>query len=267
MAMGSIDAGFVEPLAQLGGARQPGERDCQRVSASEQLAHRCAAEALRGDDQLLRAVAAPGELGDDGFEIVDETQHRHAVDLAADPRPGVRQHADDTVDALTVAQRLADKGVGAVARADQQHRHDLRPGRAFENVIEPAILEQPIAETRRAKQRDQHQPVDEQCRARQRIQPGEDEHHRQHDQHRQARRLGDAEQIGQRGVAPDAAIKPGEQKDDRRHRGEHRTIDERHPWLVRERVVAEPQVERDRERQRRDHDVVQKGEQRSARIG
>ena len=66
----------------------------------------------------------------------------------------------------------------------------------FEDVVETAILEQPIAQARPAEQRDQDEPIDQQNRSRKRLELREDEHDRQEDEHGQAHRAGDVEKIG-----------------------------------------------------------------------
>ena len=141
--------GTIEVALEVGQLGQAGERDGQRVSPVEQLPDLGSGEVLCGDDQLLRASAAPVEALDHRFELLDRAKHRHTIDLAPDPRGRVRQHADHAIDGARVTNHLADEGVGAVLGADQQHRH-ARVFGAFENVVETAILEQPISETRRA---------------------------------------------------------------------------------------------------------------------
>src|SRR5205085_2978950 len=68
----------------------------------------------------------------------------------------------------------------------------------------------------------------------------------------------------QRGVAPDAAIGPGHQKDDRRDRGKTGAIDQGQARLVLQDVIAEPQIEPEAEGERRHPDIVQEGQQGTA---
>src|SRR5439155_997333 len=82
-------------------------------------------------------------------------------------------------------------------------------------------------------QRDQHQPVDQQKRPRQGIEPGEEKHHRQKHQLGQCRGPRDVEQIGQRGITPDAAIEPGHQENNRGDHGERDPVKEGQPRLFR----------------------------------
>ena len=211
----------------------------------------------------MRPAGAPVEIRDNGFEIVDGAEDRHPIDLPTDPRTRIGQHADDAVDRIAVAHRLADEGVGAVFRADQQHRHAL--GRtALQDMIEPAVLEESVSKPGTAEQRDQHQPVDQQGRARQLFQAREGEHDRQEDQLGQGRRAGDVEQIRQGGVAPDAAVEAGHQEDDGRDGSEHTAIEDHQGRLILQGGVAEPQVNREREGQRRHPDIVQEGEESAA---
>ncbi len=142
--------GIVEPALEIGQPRQARQRDRQRVGPVEQPAHLVAGQVLRGDDQFLRTLAAAVEPRDDGLQRIDRAQYRDPVDFAADARGRVGENADDAVDRARVAHHLADKGVGAVLGADQQHRHALVLG-AFENVVEPAVLEQAVGEARRAR--------------------------------------------------------------------------------------------------------------------
>src|SRR5439155_26178830 len=74
----------------------------------------------------------------------------------------------------------------------------------------------------------------------------------------------DVEQIGQRGVAPDPAIEPGRQKDDGGDRGEGGAVKQGQVRLVLQHVVAEPQIEREAEGQRRHRDIVQEGQKGAA---
>ena len=181
---------------------------------------------LRGDDQLLRAPAAAIELRDDILERVDRAEHGHAVNLPADARGRVGEHTDHAIDRARVACHLADEGVGSVLGADQQHRNARMLG-ALENVVEAAVLEQPVGETRRAQKCDQHEPIDQHCRPRQRFEAGEHEHHRHEDRHRDGYGAGDVEKIGKRSVTPDAAIETGEQKYGRCNRGKAEDVGDR----------------------------------------
>ena len=137
----------------------------------------------------------------------------------------------------------------------------------FQQVVEAAVLEQAVAEPRPAEQRDQHQPVDQQERARQGFEPGEKKHQRQEHQLGQRRGAHDVEQVRQRGVAPDAAIEPGQQKAPGRDGGECRAIEKCQPRLPHQHLVAEPQIERQREGQPGHRHVVQKGEAGARGIG
>ncbi len=258
--------GIVEVALKIGQLGQARQRDGQCLGPVEQPAHLVAGQVLRGDDQLLRALAAAVQALDHGFERIDRAQHRDAIDLAPDPRGGVGEDADHAVDGARVAHHLADEGVGPVLGADQQHRHALVPG-AFEHVVEPAVLEQTVGEARRAQQRHQHEPIDQQGRARQRREPGQHEHRRQKDQQGQARRTGDVEQIGQRRIAPDAAIEPGQQEHAGGDQGEAGDVEGCQPRLVADDVGAEAQIQRDDERQRRHRDVVSEGEQGAPVVG
>ena len=69
--------GIVEVALEIGEPRQPRERDRQRVGAVEQPPDLLAGQVLRGDDQLLRALAAPIEPRDHGFERIDRAEDRH----------------------------------------------------------------------------------------------------------------------------------------------------------------------------------------------
>ena len=187
--------GVFEVAAKIRDPRKTRERYREGVGALEQRSHLRARKILRGDDQLLRASAPPIELRNDILERVDRAENRHAINFPADARGRVGEHTDDAIDRARVACHLADKGVGPVLGADQQHRYAWMLG-ALENVVEAAVLKQPVGEARRAQKGDQHEPVDQQCRSRQRFEAGEHEHHRHEDRHGDGYGAGDIEEIG-----------------------------------------------------------------------
>ncbi len=73
----------------------------------------------------------------------------NSINLPPHARWSVGKHPDDPVDGTRVAPHLANKGVGSVLGADQQDRHDRVLG-ALEDVVEAAVLEQPVGEARAA---------------------------------------------------------------------------------------------------------------------
>ena len=107
---------------------------------------------------------------DHGIERIDRAEDRDTVDFPADARGRVGENPDDPVNRTRVAPHLANEHVGPVLGADQEDRHALVLD-AFEDVVETAILEQPIGQARPAEQRDQHEPVDQQNRSRKRLEP------------------------------------------------------------------------------------------------
>ena len=132
-------------------------------------------------------------------------------------------------------------------------------------MIQAAVLEQAIAEPRTAKQRDQHQPVDQQKRARQRIEPREQEHDRQKDEPGQRRGARDIEQIRQRSVAPDAAVEPGHEEHGPGNQRKRDAIEHDQLRLQnRQHLVADPQIQGEHERQRGHHEIVQERENSAA---
>ena len=75
----------------------------------------------------------------------------------------------------------AQEQLGAVTRADQQHRDPCVPI-AGHDLGQAAVLEDPIQDARPAQERQQHEPVDEEERARQVLKARDQEHERQEDE-------------------------------------------------------------------------------------
>ena len=86
---------------------------------------------------------------------------------------------------------------------------------ALQHMPQIAVMNQAIADARGAQQEDQHEPVDQQGRARIAVEPRGEEQDGQEDDHRQADGARDGQQVGQRGIAPDAAMQAG----DKEHHG------------------------------------------------
>ncbi len=183
--------------------------------------------------------------------------------MAADARAVVGDDADDPIEAIAAARHLAHEECGLVARADEEHG-DRDMALTLQHMIEAAILDDAIDEARAAQERHQHQPIDADERTRQPLQPIDDEHQREEHQHDERHGAQHAEEIGQGGVAPDAAIEAGPPEDAGRHRDEHGFVAEKQHRRKLEDAVADAQLEREDERQRGHEHIMAEGRRRSA---
>src|SRR5262249_30097667 len=82
------------------------ERYRQSIGTVEQRANLIAGQILRGDQQLLRPLAATIELLYDGFEGIDRTENRYAVNFSANAGGCVGNNADHIVHRTRIAPHL-----------------------------------------------------------------------------------------------------------------------------------------------------------------
>ncbi len=195
---------------------------------------------MRQHDALGPGVAAPL---DDGFQVVQSAQHRHAVDRAADARSLVVDDADDLVAGLAVAGFLPDEGFRRVVCPDEQHR-DAPVLAVLQKTLGAAVLEHAVGEARSAQQRHQDEPVDEGHRAREQLEPREQEQQRQEDQDRERDGLGDRDEVVERRVAPDAPVHLAEAEDEGGGHGEKDRARQKIILRFQQRAVAEPEIDR-----------------------
>ena len=165
-----------------------------------------------GQHEALRRLAPGAEALQHGGRLAERRQDRHAMDAPADPAAAAIQYADHRIGSGGVAPRHPDEGLGRIARPHQQHRHGERAGPLAE-LAQIAVAQQAVAEAGRPQEDDQHEPVDQHRRARIALETGGEELQRQEEQHGQADGAGDLHQIGQRDIAPDAAVHAGEDED------------------------------------------------------
>ena len=121
-----------------------------------------------------------------------------------------------------------------------------------------AVVEQPESQARRPQQEDQDEPVDEQGGPRIAIETGGEEQDGEEDQNRHADRPHDLEQIGQRGIAPDAAVESLEDENGGRHGDELKEPEDEERLF--EGQVAGPQPQGERKRDGRHRQIVKEGE-------
>ncbi len=243
---------------QLGQARQPGQRHALGFGDADQTAEIVAIEVVAGEHEALRGAAFARQPLDDAAGRIHAGQHRHAVNMAAEaPAAAGVENAEHGEGGAGRAAHFADEALGRIVGSHQQHRHGQRT-LALHQLAEIAVAQQAIADARRAQQEDQHEPVYDEGGTRIALQTRGEEQDRQEQHDGDADGACDRQKIGQRGIAPDAAMQAGEEE----HHG--RDGDEEHEsgmggGLI-ERHVAHPQPERERKRNRRHRQVVEHGE-------
>ena len=114
---------FVHPALEVAEPGQAGQGQAEGVGLVEQSAHHRAIEVVLGDNQPLRCRAAFLEPRHHLFQVVHQAHHRHAVDLAAQPRRFIRQHTQSPVGGFRIAGEITQKQFRRVARAHQKHRN------------------------------------------------------------------------------------------------------------------------------------------------
>ena len=85
--------------------------------------------------------------------------------------------ADHAVGRVTALRQFAEKQRAAVAGTDQQHQSPV-PAAALPQMAQPAIFDGPKGEAWQRQQRGQHEQVEDQKGAREIIQAGDHELHR-----------------------------------------------------------------------------------------
>jgi hypothetical protein len=133
------------------------------------------------------------------------------VDFATELAAVVVHERDRPVFLLRRAQQLAGEHFARPAGADHQHPRALAQVQGL--VPEPAVHHAGTA------QHDaQQQAVQREDTAWNVVHAGDDEQHGRRDQHAEDHRLDDADEIGQRGETPDAAVQPEIPEAGRLHR-------------------------------------------------
>ena len=187
------DRAVLSGVLELGQPRQAGDAQAELASLLKQPSLGGIVEQGGiGQDEALQAYALPGEAGHGIGQIGKPAENGRAVDLAPLKGGGIVQDADHPIRRVPVAAACADEQLGSIAGAHEQHRN-RSPADAMPSLRD--IAQQPIGEPGATEAHDQQTPLDERDRARNLLQPGEEEHQWEREQDDESRALGDVEQV------------------------------------------------------------------------
>ena len=243
---------FGVSLAELGQPGKPRKGHALGFGDGKQRPQLVAVDALVGQHEALGPAAGSREPVDDLGGLAHLGQHRHALDL---PTGAAARPVEDAEhgEGRDGAAHGADEALGRIPRPHQEHRHGqgIPP---LQHMPQISVMEQAIGDARSAQQKDQHEPVDQQSRARIAREPVGQEQDGEEDENGDADGPRDCQEIGERGIAPDTAVEAGEQEHHRRFAGEH-------PDAIAQEGLAEgndadPEPDRQRERDSRHEHVM-----------
>ena len=203
-----------ENIPEIGGLGQPRKLDPERVGGVEQFPHQRAIQHVLCDDHALWPGAAFCQLTDHLRNIVERAEDMHSMNGATDPSTLFIHQTDHPIGRIAAPIDRPDERLRGIARAREEDWNSTALI-ALGGQIEPPVFEDAVNETRPAQQAHKNEPVDDQNRSRQRLQPGHQEHDWQKNEDRHRNRLGDGGQIIERGVAPHPGIEPHRPKRDR----------------------------------------------------
>ncbi len=244
---------FGRAVAELDETGESPHGHAEPIGGVDELANRRARDVVARQDQALRTLTGAFELGNHLGDVVESAENIDAMDVAADAAVALGDHADCAIELQLAAMGGTDEELGAIAGADEQDRDRLRIVVRLQQT-EAAILDDAVEETRRADHEEEEDPVDHRNRARQQLGARQDEKRRHEDEDDDGRCLGEGEQIVDRSIAPDAAIKTQRPEDPGRHRRHQECTGDKNGGVIEDRL-ANSQIERQGKGQCR-HDYV-----------